>query len=226
MISFLSSLSTRRLNWRKCYGRRASFMEPTRQAWTMRIAKTCPATQRAAGCRHCHLGRAGPAHGPRRSLRAGSPAAQNCRRRRQPGARRSAHRLITPGLNTAATPLFMSEIVEAPVSEISATALRCEYKYDPLGIDIPHPSFSWQCSGEARLHSERLSNCSGGERSGTGRGPFSLGHRQGGVRCVHPPRLRRCAAQRTPTVFLARAHLGRRRANCRAGVRPPAGKWA
>ena len=40
--------------------------------------------------------------------------------------------------------------MEAPVSEISAVALRCEYKYDPLGIDIPHPRLSWQCRGEGR----------------------------------------------------------------------------
>ena len=36
------------------------------------------------------------------------------------------------------------------MSEISAVALRCEYKYDPLGIDVPHPRLSWQCSGEGR----------------------------------------------------------------------------
>ena len=36
------------------------------------------------------------------------------------------------------------------MSEISAAALRCEYKYDPLGIDVPHPRLSWQCSGEGR----------------------------------------------------------------------------
>jgi alpha-L-rhamnosidase len=34
--------------------------------------------------------------------------------------------------------------------ELSATTLRCEYKFDPLGIDILHPRLSWQCSGEAR----------------------------------------------------------------------------
>ncbi len=36
------------------------------------------------------------------------------------------------------------------MSEISAVALRCEYKYDPLGIDVPQPRLSWQCSGEGR----------------------------------------------------------------------------
>ena len=36
------------------------------------------------------------------------------------------------------------------MSEISAAALRCEYKYDPLGIDVPQPRLSWQCSGEGR----------------------------------------------------------------------------
>ena len=36
------------------------------------------------------------------------------------------------------------------MSNILATALRCEYKYDPLGIDIPQPRLSWRCSGEGR----------------------------------------------------------------------------
>jgi alpha-L-rhamnosidase len=36
------------------------------------------------------------------------------------------------------------------VNETAVTALRCEYKYDPLGIDIPQPRLSWQLEGEAR----------------------------------------------------------------------------
>jgi alpha-L-rhamnosidase len=39
--------------------------------------------------------------------------------------------------------------VEALVSDLSVTALRCETKDNPLGIDILHPRLSWQCTAAA-----------------------------------------------------------------------------
>ena len=38
---------------------------------------------------------------------------------------------------------------ESP-APVSPTYLRCEYKVDPLGIDVSQPRLSWQLSAEGR----------------------------------------------------------------------------
>ena len=38
----------------------------------------------------------------------------------------------------------------APLSPVLATALRCEYLVDPLGIDSPHPRLSWEMISSQR----------------------------------------------------------------------------
>jgi alpha-L-rhamnosidase len=46
--------------------------------------------------------------------------------------------------------LAAATAVSAPAPPVFVAALRCEYKFDPLGIDVLKPRFSWQLRSAAR----------------------------------------------------------------------------
>jgi len=44
--------------------------------------------------------------------------------------------------------------LESP-SKVVVSDLRCEYLTDPLGIDTPHPRFSWKLLDPGKTHGQK-----------------------------------------------------------------------
>ncbi len=112
--------------------------------------------------------------------------------------------------------------------DLTPTQPRCEYRVDPLGIDVTSPRLSWIVASEGRGQVQTAYRVLVARDAATlardQRRP--VGHRQGHERRDDLDRLRRPAARVPPAVPLEGQGLGPGRQTFPLERRRPSGRWA